>query len=292
MTYQPNATPEPLASDDSLVVDLRQKLRAGTLTPDDAHALETAIGVLRTRSALSFEKWLDECDAPAFPDLPRRKRFSRRVLEDFRTGWDGGRQATLAEAGELEGAFESDHHKALAAIEKWVEFIPAIRGMGPEHAIDVLAGMVAGVLTPESLTSEDRERELFEQAAHAHYLTERGKRQIKDDFEVAATRENLMWRQPNGEYGVLIYNAAWWAWKARAARIPTSHAARRFTVVTPRGEENEDQFRERLKGFITPARPQHYDDLTGMNCAVCKEQQFSSPGGITCPNGHGGADSL
>lgn len=70
--------------------------------------------------------------------------------------------------------------------------------------------------------TEDQEREQFEQAAHEHYLAERGKRQIKDDFEAPATRENLMWRQPSGEYGVLIFNAAWWAWKARAALVPPS----------------------------------------------------------------------
>jgi len=27
-------------------------------------------------------------------------------------------------------------------------------------------------------------------------------------------------------------------------------------------------------------------------CSVCGEDQFDSPGGITCPNGHGGAPSL
>lgn len=27
-------------------------------------------------------------------------------------------------------------------------------------------------------------------------------------------------------------------------------------------------------------------------CSVCGELQFNTPGGITCANGHGGADSL
>lgn len=29
---------------------------------------------------------------------------------------------------------------------------------------------------------------------------------------------------------------------------------------------------------------------TGTKCSVCGEQQFTSPGGVTCKNGHGGAD--
>lgn len=123
MTYQPNATPEPLAcqacADTGVVTDTE-----GVKWPCYEHC---AAGH-PAPSAASFEQWLDECDAPALPDLPRRQRFSRRVQEDFRTGWDGGRS------------------KALAAIEKWAEFIPAIRGLSPENAIEVLAGMATGAL--------------------------------------------------------------------------------------------------------------------------------------------------
>lgn len=32
--------------------------------------------------------------------------------------------------------------------------------------------------------------------------------------------------------------------------------------------------------------------LTGAQCSVCKEPQRMTPGGISCPNGHGGAPSL
>lgn len=34
----------------------------------------------------------------------------------------------------------------------------------------------------------------------------------------------------------------------------------------------------------------HYDDFTGEDCSVCGEPQFMSPSGVTCKNGHGGAD--
>ncbi len=30
----------------------------------------------------------------------------------------------------------------------------------------------------------------------------------------------------------------------------------------------------------------------GTNCSVCGASQFDSPSGITCSNGHGGADSI
>ena len=31
---------------------------------------------------------------------------------------------------------------------------------------------------------------------------------------------------------------------------------------------------------------------TGTYCSVCNLAQFDSPGGVTCPNGHGGAEPL
>lgn len=33
-------------------------------------------------------------------------------------------------------------------------------------------------------------------------------------------------------------------------------------------------------------------EATGTYCSVCNLAQFDSPGGVTCPNGHGGAESL
>lgn len=37
---------------------------------------------------MTFDEWLDQYDAPMFPKLRRRDRFSKRVIEDFKTGWD------------------------------------------------------------------------------------------------------------------------------------------------------------------------------------------------------------
>lgn len=31
---------------------------------------------------------------------------------------------------------------------------------------------------------------------------------------------------------------------------------------------------------------------TGTNCSECEQPQFSTPSGVTCPNGHGGADAM
>ena len=28
------------------------------------------------------------------------------------------------------------------------------------------------------------------------------------------TRDDLFWKQPDGTYGVLMFNAAWWGWQA------------------------------------------------------------------------------
>lgn len=35
-----------------------------------------------------------------------------------------------------------------------------------------------------------------------------------------------------------------------------------------------------------------YPQYTGENCADCGQPQFHSPGGVTCSNGHGGADGV
>lgn len=36
----------------------------------------------------------------------------------------------------------------------------------------------------------------------------------------------------------------------------------------------------------------HYDDLTGDDCSICGEPQFMTPSGVTCGNGHGGAEPI
>jgi len=38
--------------------------------------------------------------------------------------------------------------------------------------------------------------------------------------------------------------------------------------------------------------PEEELDYTGTRCSVCGEEQYDTPSGVTCPNGHGGADSV
>ena len=32
--------------------------------------------------------------------------------------------------------------------------------------------------------------------------------------EPTGERDDLFWKQPDGSYGVLMFNAAWWGWQA------------------------------------------------------------------------------
>ena len=57
-------------------------------------------------------------------------------------------------------------------------------------------------------------RDAFEAATYAHYLQRRADGAIAGDSEQAIAHEQLMWRQEDGSYGVLIHNAAWWGWQA------------------------------------------------------------------------------
>lgn len=59
----------------------------------------------------------------------------------------------------------------------------------------------------------DAERRRFEQAAYQHYLKRREAGKVVDCPDQPWTAEELLWRQPNGEYGVLQFNGAWWAWQ-------------------------------------------------------------------------------
>ena len=61
--------------------------------------------------------------------------------------------------------------------------------------------------------SEVRERRAFEAAAFARYQTMKAAGLLKPD-DGDGSPEALFWKQPNGEYGVLAFNAAWWGWRA------------------------------------------------------------------------------
>lgn len=61
-------------------------------------------------------------------------------------------------------------------------------------------------------TPED-ERERFEQAAYAHYRARHAAGKTADKDDPVGTREQLLWRTADGNYGVLMLNASWWAWQ-------------------------------------------------------------------------------
>lgn len=64
----------------------------------------------------------------------------------------------------------------------------------------------------EILIAEERPR--FEDAVYAHYKERQASGKLNSEGEGDGSRESLLWKQPNGEYGVLMLNAAWWGWKA------------------------------------------------------------------------------
>jgi hypothetical protein len=52
-------------------------------------------------------------------------------------------------------------------------------------------------------------QKIFEDAAwqlHVERCAKRG--------ESPGTRDDLFWKQADGSYGVLMFNAAWWGWQA------------------------------------------------------------------------------
>lgn len=60
----------------------------------------------------------------------------------------------------------------------------------------------------------DAERARFEQAAMDHFHTRRQQGNVLDDNGCPITRESLFWRDDKGDYGVRMFNAAWWGWKS------------------------------------------------------------------------------
>ena len=58
------------------------------------------------------------------------------------------------------------------------------------------------------------ERDQFEEAALAHFVAQRAAGvTISGDNGCETTRESLFWRDDKGDYGVRMFNAAWWGWK-------------------------------------------------------------------------------
>lgn len=64
----------------------------------------------------------------------------------------------------------------------------------------------------------DQERSTFEQAALQLMVTQRaaGVPIVDDDLELPVAQDSVFWRDEKGDYGVKMFNAAWWAWALRA----------------------------------------------------------------------------
>lgn len=61
---------------------------------------------------------------------------------------------------------------------------------------------------------DEAQRRLFEQAAYQHYLARHAAGKTADRTMPPTTPDSLFWRQSDGEYGVLMFNASWWGWLA------------------------------------------------------------------------------
>ena len=57
------------------------------------------------------------------------------------------------------------------------------------------------------------EREAFETAVFSYYIGLKLAGWSHSD-EGDLSRESILWREPNGQYGVIALNAAWWGWQA------------------------------------------------------------------------------
>lgn len=62
-------------------------------------------------------------------------------------------------------------------------------------------------------------RDQFEEVSLAHFVAQRATgAQISGDNGCEPTREALFWRTSEGDYGVKMFNAAWWGWKSALAQ--------------------------------------------------------------------------
>jgi len=63
----------------------------------------------------------------------------------------------------------------------------------------------------------DQIRSEFEQAAMQHFVAQREAGKAVDDNGSPPTPEALFWKDEQGNYGVKMFNAAWWGWKNATA---------------------------------------------------------------------------
>ncbi len=98
----------------------------------------------------------------------------------------------------------------------------------------------------------EQERDRFEQAALEHFMVQRAAgAQIADDNGCEATRETLFWRDDAGNYGVKMFNAAWWGWKKGIE----AESGGEHTTLELRAQLDES-FEEKKKGWFCISQQQ------------------------------------
>lgn len=60
---------------------------------------------------------------------------------------------------------------------------------------------------------EEKERAEFESDCYRQYQTAKDGGRIDTSQDGDGSPESPFWKQPDGSYGVLMFNAAWWGWK-------------------------------------------------------------------------------
>ncbi len=63
------------------------------------------------------------------------------------------------------------------------------------------------------------DQEAFEQAAYVHYLERHAAGKTSDKDQSVGSRDDMFWKQEDGTYGVLMFNAAWWGWQAALRNV-------------------------------------------------------------------------
>lgn len=67
-------------------------------------------------------------------------------------------------------------------------------------------------MTTEEIIAEERKK--FEQAAYARFVLKKAMNQVNLELMGDGSYEGLFFRLQDGTYGVQMWNAAWWGWKA------------------------------------------------------------------------------
>lgn len=93
-----------------------------------------------------------------------------------------------------------------------------VRATGRQHPVVGLGVYpeASGTKQPspkQTMTTADTRAD-FEAAALAYTIQRRDEGKTLDDNGCPATTEALFWKTPTGDYGVHMFNAAWWGWQA------------------------------------------------------------------------------